>query len=768
MLRSLFALLLTGIIAVSAFIFSMTRELPSVEKVLRDGINPTQWTQVFASDGTPIMSFGKFHHENVKLKNVSPYFIESLIATEDRRFYEHHGVDPVAVLRAIISDLTHKKIREGGSTITQQLARNVFLSNERSISRKIREAALAMQLEDKLTKQQILELYVNNTYFGEGAYGIKAASEIYFGKQPGRLTIPEAAMLAGMPQAPSGYNPFQNPKGAKERRNEVLQNLVEVGKITQAQCDRYKNESIHLYQGGRSLSNSDKAPFFNRYVMAQVMRYFNLDEQSFWQSGLKIFTTLDLRAQGLAENSVASQSAAYGRARNTQQAALISVNPQSGAILAYVGGKNYQRSQFDRVTDAVRSPGSLFKVFTYTTAIDRGYEPNRVYLDEPVKIGDWQPKNYDKSYHGYMTIARALVTSNNIVAVKVINELGADAVVRMAEQMGIHTAMEPYLGLTLGGSGVKLMEITSAFGVLANQGVRVEPYAIDKIMDDSGHEIYRERPVRTNVLNRTTVDTMVKMMEGVITRGTGQAGQIGRPVAGKTGTSDDYRDAWFVAFTPDVVTGVWVGNDNNTTMPGMTGGSLPASIWRSFMKPYMASRPVKNFDLAYSKTLTDADFVTYNLKNLTDKDAGGGMVTGGLQQGQMEEGNSVDPLTDPNAPPAPSAPEAPRAEQDVNNETEDNGRAGYEPNPQDNNGRPVVPSAPDYQSPTGQSGPQPMPGYGNAPPAPPRPAGRVGYGVIPIDRGRRNMPLDPADSAGPNAQNMTPLVPPDSVRNRRY
>ncbi len=744
MLRNLFALLLIGVMAASGYIFAVTRDLPPVEKVLRDGINPTQWTQVLASNGTPIMSFGKFHHENVRLKDVSPYFVDALIATEDRRFYQHHGVDPVAVVRAIVSDLTHKKFREGGSTITQQLARNVFLSNERSMSRKIREAALAMQLEDKLTKQQILELYVNNTYFGEGAYGIKAASQIYFGKSPSRLSVPEAAMLAGMPQAPTGYSPFHNLQGALDRRNEVLQNLVEVGKITAEEFDRYKSQPIHLSMSGRNLASADKAPFFNRYVIEQVMKYFNLDEQSFWQSGLKIYTTLDLNGQILAENAVSRQSAAYGRNLLRQQAALVSIDPRTGAILAYVGGKNYQQSQFDRVSNAVRSPGSLFKIFTYTTAVDRGYEPNRVYLDEPVRIGSWQPQNYDKSHHGYMTIARALITSNNIVAVKVINELGADAVVHMAEQMGIHTPMEPYLGLTLGGSGVKLLDITSAFGVLANQGVRVEPYAIDKITDDSGREIYREHPVKTNVLNRTTVDTMVKMMVGVIERGTGRAAAIGRPMAGKTGTSDNYHDAWLVAFTPDVVTGVWVGNDNNTPMPNMTGGSLPASIWRAFMQPYMASRPVQNFDLAYSKALDENDFITYNIKNLSDKDSGNGDVVSDVQNGEIQQDAPLDPASADNAPEAPVAPSAPSQDGTyapmVDN---DRGRIpAYDaPVAQDSRG-PV----PEYTAPPAPvQQPQPMPGYASAPPTP-------------IDRSRRSRvePIDP--QAG------LPLVPPTGGR----
>lgn len=751
MLRNFIALILIGIMAVTAYIFAVTQDLPPVEKVLRDGVNPTQWTQVFASNGTPIMSFGKFHHENLRLNQVAPAFIDALIATEDRRFYEHHGVDPIAVLRAIVSDLTHKKIREGGSTITQQLARNVFLNSERSFARKIREAALAMQLEDKLTKKQILELYVNNTYFGEGAYGIKAASQIYFGKLPSRLTVPESALLAGLPQAPSGYSPFHNLKAARNRRNEVLQNLVEVGKITPEQSTRYQAQSIHLSQNGRSLASADKAPFFNRYVLAQVMRFFNLDEQSFWQSGLKIYTTLDLNAQALAEKAVVRQTAIYGRNRPTQQASLISINPQTGSILAYVGGKNYQQSQFDRVSDAVRSPGSLFKVFTYTTAVDRGYEPSRVYLDEPIKMSGWRPQNYDKSHHGYMTMARALMTSNNIVAVKVIHELGPEAVMAMAQQMGINTPMEPYLGLTLGGSGVKLLEITSAFGVLGNQGVRVEPHAIDKITDEGGHEIYREHPVRTNVLNRTTVDTMVNMMMAVIDRGTGRAASIGRPVAGKTGTSDDYHDAWFIGFTPDVVTGVWVGNDNNTTMPGMTGGSLPASVFRAFMQPFMATRPVQNFDLAYSRPLLEDDFTTYDIHKLSDKENESALSSHEYQDGQMQAdpAEAVNPegMT-PLAPPpeaqlppeAPEAPSAPVSEQNSfpveptferrRNTNHYSGRL------QDNANRSAIPISPENSSPPTPVQ-QPMPGYGEPSPQPSsRP--RSGYSVIPIEPERRN------------------------------
>ncbi len=745
MKRTLLTLILSAMVIFAGYVFSVTRNLPDVDKVLKDGINPTHWTQIFAADGTPIMSFGKFHHKQVALTDVNPVFVEALLATEDRRFRVHKGVDPVAIMRAIVSDVTHGKIKEGGSTLTQQLARNVFLSNERSFSRKVREAVLAMKLENRLSKDEILELYINNIYFGEGAYGIRAASEIYFNKLPSQLSVDEAALLAGIPQAPSGYSPFQNPESAKARRNEVLQNLVEVGKLSQQEADSYKSKSFHLNAAGQQLSSSDKAPFFNRYVMQQVQRYFNVDEQTFWQSGLKIYTTLDYNAQTMAENALVNQSQAYGRTRKNQQAALVSIDPRSGAILAYVGGRNYQQSQFDRVTSAVRSPGSLFKIFTYTAAIDRGYEPSRVYLDEPISIAGWTPQNYDKSHHGYMTIARALITSNNIVAVKVLNELGPEAVIHTAHQMGIKSRLEPYLGLTLGGSGVNLLEITSAFGVLANQGVRSEPYAIERITDESGKNLYEHHPVHMDVLNRTTVDTMVKMMMGVVERGTGKAAAIGRPVAGKTGTSDDYKDAWFIGFTPEVVTGVWVGNDNNTPMPGMTGGALPASIWRAYMKPYMARRSPSDFDLAYSKPLSENDYTSYNLDNLSDKDMTNGLATlelkpgGELEQDPLleplhpEEGGNFNPdgqspAGDPNA--TATSPTTPPVGPD--------GRIPIDA------GHPPPPPQEPYRAPQGPQPPNPQPQtrmnpYTGQPtgqqPYAPR---QAGYPVIPLNNGGRD------------------------------
>jgi penicillin-binding protein 1A len=602
-LQKLFTLMVLACVAVGLYIYWAVRDLPAIETILKQGVNPSRYTQVFARDGSLILSYGKFRHSKVTLSEVSPHFIDALLATEDRRFYQHYGVDPVALMRALVRDVVHRRLLEGGSTLTQQLARNVFLSNERSLRRKVREAALAIQLERRLSKEDILTLYINNIYFGEGAYGIAAASEIYFNKRPSQLSIEEAAVLAGMPQAPSAYSPFRDKETTLKRRKEVLENMVEAGRLEEEKYLKLVDAPMRLNPSGRDVANGDRPPFFNQFVLRQVREQFDLDEQTFWQSGLKVITTLDVRAQRLAARSVKEQSALWGRTQAKQQAALISLDPKTGAILAYVGGKDFGVSQFDRVSQALRSPGSLFKVFTYTTAIDRGGDPTKTYVDEPIQFGNWSPSNYDKSHRGTMTLTQALAQSNNIVAVKVLNELGPTAVIDMAHRMGLNAQLQDNLALTLGGSGVTLLDITAAFSVLDNQGARAEPYAIEAILDADGNKIYQHGPMTTAVLSRTTVDTMVAMMMEVIRVGTGRSADIGRPTAGKTGTSDDHRDAWFIGFTPDVITGVWVGNDDNTPMKGMVGGGLPSAIWKQYMRPYLSNRLATNFDLSFSKPI---------------------------------------------------------------------------------------------------------------------------------------------------------------------
>lgn len=626
MLGRLISLLLVLVFLAGGYVWWVTRDLPTIQELIRqEGTEPGQLamrsTQIMSEDGTVIMSEGQFRHTYVKFQDVSPYFIKALLATEDRRFLEHQGVDPIAIGRALVRNLTQGKLLEGGSTLTQQLVRNLYLTNERSASRKIKEMVLAAQLESTMTKEQILELYINNTYFGEGAYGIYGASEVYFNKKPADLAVEEAAMLAGLPQAPSQYSPFNNPELAKKRRNEVLANLVEAGLLPKEELETYQNKPLNVNPQGRKLASGNKAPYFNQYIISQVRSMFDLDEQAFWQQGFKIYTTLNPRAQQLAEQSLTQQLRSSGFTGDGDQAALVSLNIKTGAILAYVGGKDFQTSQFDRASMSQRSPGSLFKIFTYTAALEKGYLPYRVYLDEPVQFGNWSPHNYGGGHSGYMTIAGALARSNNIVAVKVLNEIGPPAVIDVAHRMGIHSQLENNLSLTLGGTGVNVMELTSAVGALGNHGVRAVPYGLVRITDAKGRLLYQYQPRKQDVLPPQVADTMVSMLEGVVLHGTGKGAYFGSPAAGKTGTSDDNRDAWFVGFTPDVITGVWMGKDNNQPMSAtMVGGAVPAKIWRGYMKNLMAGRPPQDFVVPDSLDVPDEVFFTYDMAYLSQSE----------------------------------------------------------------------------------------------------------------------------------------------------
>lgn len=617
MINRLLTILLIGFFVVGGYVAYTAVTLPNVRQALETGVEPSSTSQVLARDKTLIMSYGKFQHKPIQLSDIPPTLIDALLATEDRRFYEHTGIDPIGIARALVQNVKNQGVHEGGSTLTQQLARNIFLSNERSIQRKVKEALLAIKLEQQLTKDQILELYLNNIYFGEGAYGIGAASEIYFGKPARSLNKAECALLAGLPQAPSRYSPFSNPDLARKRRNEVIDNLVETGKLSEGDANILKNRRFSLNPVGQSLSSSDKAPFFNRYVIQEALTMMDMDEQTFWQQGLKVYTTLDPRAQSIAERQVRNLSSAFGRTGSKQQAALLSLDPDGGMI-AYVGGKNFTVSQFDRVSQAKRQAGSLFKVFVYTTAMEQGFSPLTVYKDEPLEFPDgWKPQNYDKGHRGYMSIAQALAQSNNIIAVKVLRDLSPPEVIRMARRMGLTSPMENNLSLALGAADVTLKEMTAAFSVLNNEGVYKEPYAIAKIVDRDGQVLYQHQPEERRVLQRIPRDTMVAMMQGVVKYGTGGAANFGRDVAGKTGTSDDYRDAWFIGYTPEATTGVWVGNDDNSKMPGVTGGSIPARIWRAYMSGLLSGLPRKNFDLAYALPVEEKDFFAYNLQHLS-------------------------------------------------------------------------------------------------------------------------------------------------------
>lgn len=656
----------------AAYICYTALTLPNVRQALTEGIHPSQTSQILASDGqTVIMSQGKYFHKPLSIHDMPSSLVDSLVATEDRRFYQHFGIDPVGLLRATWVNIRSRGLHEGGSTLTQQLAKNVFLTNERSVERKVKEALLALKLEHQLTKEEILEIYLNNIYFGEGAYGVGAASQIYFGVKPSELRTDQAALLAGLPQAPSRYNPYDNPELAVKRRNEVLWNLVEVGKITKTQFERYKARPLYLNPVGRKLAVSDKAPFFNRYVMKQVQDLMGIDEQVFWQQGLKVYTTLDVDGQQAAASGLYQRMLAAGRSGSQQQAALVSLDNQ-GRILAYVGGKDFAQSQYDVVSLAQRQAGSSFKVFVYTTAISQGMRPQTVYNDAPFKIDNWEPKNYDRGHRGLMTLAKALTISNNVVASKVARDVGIENVINTAHMMGLTSRFESLPSVALGSGNVNLLEMTGAYSVLCNEGYYIEPYAIEKITDKNGQVLYERLPKKRQVIDRVNRDTIVSMMRGVVKYGTGKAAQLGRfPVAGKTGTSDDYRDAWFIGFTPNVTTGVWVGNLDNSQMPGIAGGGLPAQIWHGYMSKYTAKLSPASFDLSRGLPIKDEDFFNYDPSNLSPTDKDSPVVQTRIEDAFMEENlEGVANTTDNTSPNDPSldntvSPDTPEVPSDI-------------------------------------------------------------------------------------------------------
>ena len=515
-------------------------------------------------------------------------------------------MDPVAIGRAILRNTKGRGVKEGGSTLTQQLSRLLFLTNERTLSRKIKEIILSVQLEQQLSKSDILELYMNYVYFGQGAYGIEAASEVYFNKKPKDLTVAEACLLAGLPQAPSAYNPIVAPKKALARRNEVIKNLVEIRSITTQEAQVLQKIPLKLKPNLARLAVTDKAPYFNQVVRQQTQELLGLTEQEFWQAGLSIYTTLDAKANESAQEAIASAITRYKRTDPQNQVMLMAMNSQTGAVLSYEGGKRFSESQYDRIQRSPRSPGSLFKVFTYTEAIRQGYSPYDVRVDEPISYGSWKPHNYDKKFRGAITLTKALSISNNIIAVKLMNELSPQSVIATAKEMGIDSPVDPNLASTLGGSSMYMVELIRAFGTLSNHGMRVNPYFIESIDGSHDENLFTQEPVKLQVLDASVADTMTKMLQSVITSGTGRAAQYGGPAAGKTGTSDDYRDAWFIGYTPQVVAGVWMGNDDNTPMPkSFTGGVMPAVIWRSYLTHAGFSR--KGFTKAAIKVTSESE-----------------------------------------------------------------------------------------------------------------------------------------------------------------
>lgn len=533
---------------------------------------------------------GPATREALTLEQMPEQLLQAFLATEDRRFYQHHGVDPQGIVRALVTNLLAGSVEEGGSTITQQLARIAFLNQERSLTRKIREATLAIKIDATLSKAQILENYLNQIYLGEGAYGVAEAAWVYFGKPVNELTLPEMAMLAGLPAAPGAYSPLMDSEAALQRRNTVLARMERVGFITAAEAETASQAPIAVNpQSPKRLDN--KAPYFTSYIEEQLPRV--VPAQELEAGGLTVETTLNLEWQQAAQTAIADAVYYDGPAQGFSQAALVAIDPRNGAIRTMVGGTDFLQSQFNRVTQADRQPGSTFKTFVYTTAIAAGFSPYDGYLDAPFSVDGYKPKNYSKEYRGWVSIADALTYSLNTVAVRTLIEVGFDPVMSMAQQMGIDAELQPFYSMALGSAEVTLLELTSAYGTLADQGVHAEPHGILQVVNREGKVIYDARVKSKRVVDPTTATIMTWMLKSVVSSGTGTAAQLNRPVAGKTGTSEESRDLWFVGYIPQLVAGVWLGNDDNYPTAGSS--STAAFAWQDFMEAVVPDLPVQKF-----------------------------------------------------------------------------------------------------------------------------------------------------------------------------
>lgn len=539
-------------------------------------------------DGTVLLQTGNATRETLKSWQMPDKLKQAFVAIEDSRFYEHDGVDYKGVARALVANVTSQNLVEGASSINQQLARMVYLNQERSFWRKLREIRLAQRLNQGLSKDQILERYLNLVYLGEGTYGVADSAWVYFTKKVDQLTLAEMATLAAMPPAPNKYSPFVNPQFAKGRRDFVLDRMVDAKFITTAEANAAKAEPLKPKRS-RMKRAEQQARYFTKYIEQELPK--RISAKAIKQGGLTVETTLNPQWQEKAEEVV--NSTVRNNRGSFGQAAMVSIDPRTGGIRAMVGGTDFETNQFNRVTQAKRQPGSTFKPILYATAIAGGISPNKTYLDAPLDVDGYKPKNAGKSFRGQISMRDALVNSVNIIAVKILIDTGWQPVIDVAKKMGIESKLEPYYSLALGGLEVNLLEITSAYTTFANQGVHNPVHGIARIVNNKGEILYEHKSKPEKVFEPDTNAIMTWMMRGVVNEGTATSAQIGRPVAGKTGTTDKERDLWFIGFVPQLVTGVWLGNDNNR--PTGNASSTAAYAWARFMKTAVENTSPQDF-----------------------------------------------------------------------------------------------------------------------------------------------------------------------------
>ncbi len=594
------------------FYFYFTHDLPSIENL--KNYKPSTITRIFSEDGEVIGEFFYEKREVVSLDRIPNHLIQAFVAGEDARFFQHKGLDYVAIFRAFVRNTFSGEIVQGGSTITQQVVKSLLLSPEKSFARKIREAILAYRIERHLTKEEILFLYLNQIYLGNGAYGVAAAAESYFGKTIEDLNLTESAVLAGLPQAPSKYSPYHHSQQAKNRQVYILTRMVEEGFISASEASKAA-QAPYLIRS-KEKPSAEKTLHFVEYIRRYVEEKYGKD--ALYKDGLHVFSSIDLHFQETAQEAVEAglkeiekrEKYRSGDTPLIPEGALICFDLETGYVKAMVGGRDFRKSQFNRVTQARRQTGSAFKPIVYASALDKGFTAASVIVDSPIVFewGDnkWKPKNYEGKFSGPTTLRNALAHSVNIVTVKIAKEVGVDYIRDYARKLGISSPLHNTLSMALGSSSISLYELTKAYSVFANQGDLLKPILIKKILDRNGNILeenlprsYVESPEQEHVITPQTAFLMTYLLEGVVQHGTGwRARSLGRPVAAKTGTTDQFMDAWFVGYTPELITGVWVGFDEERSLgEDETGARAASPIWVTFMSKVLKDKPKRDFPI---------------------------------------------------------------------------------------------------------------------------------------------------------------------------
>ncbi|MGQ9525348.1 MAG: transglycosylase domain-containing protein, partial [Armatimonadota bacterium] len=586
-------LVLVGLAAASVLVvlafWNVSSLIPKIGAVAP--VPTSESTRIYAANGELLaVVYGEENREYVPLKQIPKHLVDATIAAEDRRFREHSGLDFRGIARALIADIVNRDLSQGGSTITQQLARNLFLTRRKVFTRKVQEAILAIQIERRYTKDEILEMYLNQVFYGCGAYGVQAAARVYFNKPVSELTLPECALLAAIPRRPSYYNPYHDRELAEKRRNLVLTQMAEMGMITSEEARKAKATPIELAFSRPSGARVRRAPYFVDFVLRELAKRYG--DENVYSGGLRVYTSLDPAIQAAAEKALRSGVARYARYR-ISQGALVCLDAKDGDILAMVGGVDYRKSQLNRayLVNHPRQAGSAFKPFVYAAALEQGMTPSTRILDAPVSYPGgpggrlWTPHNYGGGHSGWVTMEQAIARSINIPAIRTLDRIGIDKGIEMARRLGITSPIPHNLSIAIGTAGVTVLEMAAAYTAFANGGIVASPRAILRVQDRDGVEIEKIAPNTRRVLSEAVASQMDRMLRAVVEWGTASraAGHI--PEArGKTGTTQNERDAWFVGYTPQLVAAVWLGNDDNTAMRRATGGVVCAPIWADFMQ----------------------------------------------------------------------------------------------------------------------------------------------------------------------------------------